>query len=63
MLAYQARLPAQHDGLASRLVVAALSYAQPLVRSWQRYRTWLFAFPKPGDEPPIRPRAPPSRCR
>ncbi len=47
-LAYQAKLPREYDGLLSRLVIAALSYAQPLVRSWQRYRTWLFAFPAPG---------------
>jgi GT2 family glycosyltransferase len=52
VLAYQAKVPAQHDGIGSRLVVAMLSYAQPLVRSWQRYRTWLFAFPKPGDVAP-----------
>jgi O-antigen biosynthesis protein len=37
--AFQARLVRQHDGIASRLVVAALCYAQPLVRSWARYRT------------------------
>jgi GT2 family glycosyltransferase len=48
VLAYQARLPAEHDGLLSRMVVAGMSYAQPLVRSWQRYRTWLFAFPTQG---------------
>jgi GT2 family glycosyltransferase len=41
--AAQARVPAKHDGLKSRLWIAALSYAQPLVRSWQRYRTQLFA--------------------
>jgi hypothetical protein len=55
VLAYQARLPAEHDGLLPRVVVAAMSYSQPLVRSWQRYRTWLFAFPMPGtshDPPP-----------
>jgi GT2 family glycosyltransferase len=50
--AAQARLPKAHDGLRSRLVVAALSYAQPLVRSWKRYRTWMFAFPDPGHPDP-----------
>jgi hypothetical protein len=43
--AYQARVPAGHDGLLSRLLIAALSYAQPLVRSWARYRTRWFAHP------------------
>jgi GT2 family glycosyltransferase len=52
VLAAQARLPRQYDGLLSRLVVFTLSYAQPLVRSWQRYRTWLFAFPVPGNGHP-----------
>jgi O-antigen biosynthesis protein len=46
--AVQARLPRDYDGLRSRLVVAGLCYAQPLVRSWKRYRTWLLSFPNPG---------------
>jgi hypothetical protein len=37
--AFQARLAPRHDGLASRLVVAALCYLQPIVRSWRRYQT------------------------
>lgn len=37
--AAQARLAPQHDGLRSRLLVAALCYAQPLVRSWARWQT------------------------
>jgi glycosyltransferase involved in cell wall biosynthesis len=41
--AAQARVAAGHDGLTSRLVIAGLCYAQPLVRSWHRYRTRLFA--------------------
>jgi hypothetical protein len=45
--AAQARLPAQHDGLWSRAVVAALCYSQPLVRSWARYHTRLFSYHKP----------------
>jgi hypothetical protein len=51
-LAAQASLPAEADGLRSRMVVAALSYAQPLVRSWRRYETWLFAFPVPTNGEP-----------
>src|SRR5262245_37983255 len=53
ILAAQAKLPREHDGFRSRLIVAALSYAQPLVRSWRRYRTWLFAFPNPGNPDPV----------
>jgi len=41
--ATQARIPRSNDGLWSRVVVAALCYAQPLVRSWARYRTWILA--------------------
>src|SRR5581483_3677012 len=48
--AVQARLPAEHDGLASRLLVAGLCYAQPLVRSWRRYRTRLFSYRAPALE-------------
>jgi GT2 family glycosyltransferase len=44
----QARLERRHDGLRSRLVVFMLSYAQPLVRSWHRYRTRLFTAQPPG---------------
>src|SRR5437588_11602423 len=42
--ARQARIAQQHDGLFSRLLVAALSYVQPLVRSYHRYRTRLCYF-------------------
>src|SRR5262252_8311340 len=49
--ARQARLPAEHDGLGSRLLVAALCYAQPLVRSWHRYRTRLFHYRVPKADP------------
>ena len=45
--AVQAKITRGHDGLACRLVVAALCYAQPLVRSWTRYRTRLFAYRPP----------------
>ncbi|MCI0704117.1 MAG: glycosyltransferase [Planctomycetia bacterium] len=40
--AAQAKLPSAHDGFLMRVVVAALCYAQPLVRSWKRYRTRFF---------------------
>jgi GT2 family glycosyltransferase len=43
----QARLPKTHDGFLSRLLVAALCYLQPLVRSWRRYHTRLFAYRLP----------------
>src|SRR5262249_13928254 len=46
--AAQARLPAAHDGMRSRLVVALLCYLQPLVRSWRRYRTRLFSRAAPA---------------
>jgi O-antigen biosynthesis protein len=45
--AAQARLETQRAGPASRLLVMALCYAQPLVRSWVRYRTRLFAYRPP----------------
>jgi hypothetical protein len=41
--AAQARLAQRHEGIAGRLVIAALCYAQPLVRSAKRYRTRFFA--------------------
>ena len=45
--ARQARVPPQHDSLAARLLITALCYAQPLVRSWMRYCTRLFAYRPP----------------
>jgi GT2 family glycosyltransferase len=45
--ATQARLAAEHDRFKSRLLVVLLCYTQPLVRSWQRYRTRLFAYRPP----------------
>src|SRR5262249_45337950 len=50
--ARQARLPARHDSFLARLVVAALCYAQPLVRSWARYRTRLFCPRRAAVDPP-----------
>ena len=41
---YQARMEKQHDGLLSRLMIFGFSYAQPLVRSFYRYRTRWFYF-------------------
>ena len=52
--AAQARIPAAHDGLRSRSLVAVLCYAQPLVRSWARYRTRWFA-PRPVSGVPEGP--------
>jgi GT2 family glycosyltransferase len=49
--AIQARLTPAHDGVRSRCLVVALCYLQPLVRSWSRYRTRLFAYRHP-DPPP-----------
>jgi GT2 family glycosyltransferase len=36
-----ARLEAKHDTVPARLLVAFLALAQPLVRGWARYFTWL----------------------
>jgi GT2 family glycosyltransferase len=43
--AYVAR---KHEGFASRLLIGALCYAQPLVRSWWRYATRLFSYRLPS---------------
>ncbi|MFL5328632.1 MAG: glycosyltransferase [Gemmataceae bacterium] len=45
--ASQAKLAPGHRGVWSRLLVAGLCYAQPLVRSWARYRTRLTAYRAP----------------
>src|SRR5207249_1919188 len=34
--AAQASLPAEHESVKARLIITALCYAQPLVRSWRR---------------------------
>src|SRR5207302_3258228 len=47
LAAWQARLPAEHDGPLARCLIAALSYAQPLVRSWKRYQTRFFSYRAP----------------
>jgi GT2 family glycosyltransferase len=59
--AAQARLAPEHGGLTSRLLVAALCFAQPLVRSWKRYRTRLLSYRPPrwdGAPHPGGPRVP-----
>jgi GT2 family glycosyltransferase len=53
LLATQASLPPQHEGFWGRLLIAALCYAQPLVRSWSRYRTRLFSYRAPKTAPPL----------
>lgn len=57
--AAQARLAPKYAGLRSRAVVAALCFAQPLVRSWKRYRTRMFAPRVPAVQGPPGERPPP----
>jgi GT2 family glycosyltransferase len=50
----QANLAPQHEGLRARLLVIAMCYVQPLIRSWARYRTRLFSYGypiSPADAP------------
>jgi GT2 family glycosyltransferase len=56
--AVQAHLSPAHDGFLSRCLVAALCYQQPLVRSWSRYRTRLFAYRPPASAPAVERYAP-----
>ena len=35
----KARLPERHDNLVSRLIIAGLTVAQPVLRGWTRYAT------------------------
>jgi glycosyltransferase involved in cell wall biosynthesis len=51
--AAQAHLPTSHESWLCRLVIMLLCYAQPLVRSWTRYRTRLFAYRAPWAEPAL----------
>jgi GT2 family glycosyltransferase len=51
--AFQARLSPKHGGWRSRLLVMGLCYLQPLVRSWKRYCTRLFAYRPPMADPPL----------
>jgi GT2 family glycosyltransferase len=45
--AAQARIVPSYDRVRTRLLVMALCYAQPLVRSWARYRTRFFEYRAP----------------
>ena len=58
--AAQARLVPTHRRWCARLLIAALCYAQPLVRSWTRYRTRLSSQRAPGFDP-SRPETPGER--
>lgn len=49
----QARLAPRHEGIGSRTLVTFLCFAQPLVRSWIRYRTRFFSARAPTIEPTI----------
>jgi O-antigen biosynthesis protein len=49
--AVQARLVPARRRWCARLLIAALCYAQPLVRSWTRYRTRLSSQRAPGFDP------------
>jgi hypothetical protein len=51
VLGAQARLAPEHDRLKARWLIIGLSYLQPLVRSWSRYRTRLFAYRQPKADP------------
>jgi GT2 family glycosyltransferase len=51
--AAQARLAPRHEGWRSRLLIMALCYAQPLIRSWARYRTRLFSYRPPTSQLPM----------
>jgi hypothetical protein len=52
--AAQVRLPQKYAGIRSRFLIMALCYAQPLVRSWQRYRTRFFSYRPPAADLPFR---------
>jgi hypothetical protein len=51
--AWQAHLPTKLDRFRTRCVVAVLTYLQPLVRSWARYRTRLLAHRPPNVDPAL----------
>jgi GT2 family glycosyltransferase len=50
--ARQAVLAPRHAGFVSRVLITGLCFAQPLVRSWHRYRTRLFSHAPPRTPPP-----------
>ncbi len=43
-----ARLEAKFDTIPARILVTALAFAQPLVRGWSRYYTWMRYKRTPG---------------
>jgi GT2 family glycosyltransferase len=49
--AVQARLAPRHEGFKARCLISVLCYLQPLVRSWKRYRTRVFAYRRPKADP------------
>jgi GT2 family glycosyltransferase len=49
--AAQARLAPEHESFLSRLMIMGLCYAQPLVRSAERYHTRLLSYSPPMPEP------------
>ena len=44
-----ARLEARFDTIPARVLVMTLAFAQPLVRGWARYSTWLRFKRTPGS--------------
>jgi GT2 family glycosyltransferase len=48
--ATRARLAPAHQGFSSRLLIAALCYVQPLVRSWTRYQIRLLSYRPPSAD-------------
>jgi GT2 family glycosyltransferase len=51
--AAQACLAPQHRGFRARCLITLLTYLQPLVRSWWRYRTRLFGYRPPRGDPAL----------
>ena len=47
----KARLPKAHDNLTSRLIIAGLTLAQPVLRGWTRYKTVWSLKRNPGVAP------------
>jgi GT2 family glycosyltransferase len=60
--ALQAPLPKECRGVLPRLITAGLCYAQPLVRSWHRYRTRLFPPAVAGETGPLPARDTSASC-
>jgi len=47
----KARLPLHHDNMTSRLIIAGLTLAQPVLRGWTRYKTVWSLKRHPGVAP------------